>query len=216
MEREIGLSAGMKIGVIGVQGAVSEHIEATKRAMINLGLEGEVVWVGRPEHLDGVTGVIIPGGESTTIGKLMRRTGTFDSVRRLGENGAPILGTCAGLIALAKRGDEQVMRTGQPLLGLMDIAVVRNAFGRQRESFEVELEIPVLGEKPFPCVFIRAPAVSEVWGDAEVIAEFRGRIVGVRQRNLTAVAFHPELTPDTRLHEYFLNLCWRYRMELNR
>jgi 5'-phosphate synthase pdxT subunit len=197
----------VKIGVIGLQGAVSEHIEATKQAMERLEIQGEVVWVGRPEHLDGVSGVIIPGGESTTIGKLMQRTGTFERVKRLGENGVPIFGTCAGLIALAKRGDEQVMRTRQPLLGLMDMAVVRNAFGRQRESFEVDLEIPLLGEKPFPCVFIRAPAVSEVWGDAEVIAEFQGKIVGVRQGNMIAVAFHPELTPDTRLHEYFLNMC---------
>lgn len=177
--------------------------------MKKLGLEGEVIWVGKPEHLDGVNGVIIPGGESTTIGKLMQRTGTFDRVKRLGENGAPILGTCAGLVVLAKRGDEQVMRTGQPLLGLMDIAVVRNAFGRQRESFEAELDIPILGQKPFHCVFIRAPAVKEVWGDAEIIAEFQGKIVGVRQRNMTAVAFHPELTPDTRLHEYFLRMCER-------
>jgi 5'-phosphate synthase pdxT subunit len=197
----------MKIGIIGLQGAVSEHIEATKLAMEKLGIKGEVIWVGKPQHLDGVDGVIIPGGESTTIGKLMQRTGTFDRVKRLGEEGVPVLGTCAGLIVLAKKGDEQVMRTGQPLLGLMDIAVVRNAFGRQRESFETELDIPILGQKPFHCVFIRAPAVSETWGDAEVIAKFRGKIVGVRQKNLTAVAFHPELTPDTRLHEYFLSLC---------
>jgi 5'-phosphate synthase pdxT subunit len=175
--------------------------------MEKLGIEGEVIWVGKPQHLDGVDGVIIPGGESTTIGRLMQRTGTFDSVKRLGEEGVPILGTCAGLIVLAKKGDEQVMRTGQPLLGLMDIAVIRNAFGRQRESFEAELDIPILGQKPFHCVFIRAPAVSEIWGDAEVIAEFQGKIVGVRQRNMIAVAFHPELTPDTRLHEYFLRMC---------
>lgn len=197
----------MKIGVIGLQGAVSEHVEAAKLAMEKLGIEGEVIWVGKPQHLDGVDGVIIPGGESTTIGRLMQRTGTFDSVKRLGEEGVPILGTCAGLIVLAKKGDEQVMRTGQPLLGLMDIAVIRNAFGRQRESFEAELDIPILGQKPFHCVFIRAPAVSEIWGDAEVIAEFQGKIVGVRQRNMIAVAFHPELTPDTRLHEYFLRMC---------
>jgi len=197
----------MKIGVIGLQGAVSEHIEATRRAMERLGIRGEVIWAGEPADLEDVDGVIIPGGESTTIGKLMQRTGTFELVKQLAESGVPILGTCAGLIVLAKRGDEQVMRTGQPLLGLMDIAVIRNAFGRQRESFEAGLEIPLLGEKPFRCVFIRAPAVREVWGDAEVIAEFQGKIVGVRQRNMLAVAFHPELTPDTRLHEYFLRMC---------
>ena len=197
----------MKIGVIGLQGAVSEHIEATKQAMKKLDLKGDVIWVGRHADLEGVDGVIIPGGESTTIGKLMQRTGTFERVKQLVRSGVPILGTCTGLIVLAKRGDEQVMRTGQPLLELMNIAVIRNAFGRQRESFEVNLKIPLLGEKPFPCVFIRAPAIKEVWGDAEVIAEFQGKIVGARQRNMIAVAFHPELTPDTRLHEYFLRTC---------
>jgi 5'-phosphate synthase pdxT subunit len=197
----------MKIGVIGLQGAVSEHIEATRRAMNRLGVQGEVIWVGRHADLEGVDGVIIPGGESTTIGKLMQRTGTFKSVKQLAESGVPILGTCAGLIALAKRGDELVMRTRQPLLELMDIAVIRNAFGRQRESFEADLIIPLLGEKPFRCVFIRAPAVKEVWGDAEVITEFQGKIIGVRQRKMLAVAFHPELTLDTRLHEYFLRTC---------
>jgi len=196
----------MKIGVIGLQGAVSEHIEATRRAMEKLGIQGEVIWVGRSPDLEGVNGVIIPGGESTTIGKLMQRTGTFERIKQLAESGTPILGTCAGLIVLAKRGDEQVMRTGQPLLELMDIAVVRNAFGRQRESFEADLKIPLLGEKPFRCVFIRAPAVREVWGDAEIIAEFQGKTVGVRQRNMIAVAFHPELTHDTRLHECFLRM----------
>ena len=175
--------------------------------MKKLEIRGEVIWVGRPAHLEGVDGVIIPGGESTTIGKLMQRTGTFERVKQLAVRGVPVLGTCTGLIVLAKRGDEQVMRTGQPLLELMNIAVIRNAFGRQRESFEADLKIPLLGEKPFRCVFIRAPAVKEVWGDAEVIAEFQGKIVGVRQRNLIAVAFHPELTPDTRLHEYFLRMC---------
>ncbi len=197
----------MKIGVIGVQGAVSEHLDIVRRAMHRLGVQGEAIWVGKPEHMEGVDGVIIPGGESTTIGKLMQRAGTFERVKQLAESGVPILGTCAGLIVLAKRGDEQVMRTGQPLLALMDIAVIRNAFGRQRESFEADLDIPLLGEEPFRCVFIRAPAVKEVWGDAEIITKFQGRIVGARQRNLIAVAFHPELTPDTRLHEYFLRMC---------
>ncbi len=175
--------------------------------MHKLGIQGQAIWVDKPEQLEGADGVIIPGGESTTIGKLMQRTGTFERIKQLAGNGVPILGTCAGLIVLAKRGDEQVMRTGQPLLGLMDIAVVRNAFGRQRESVEVDLEIPLLGKEPFRCVFIRAPAVEEVWGDAEAIAKFRGKIVGVRQRNMIAVAFHPELTHDTRLHEHFLRMC---------
>lgn len=199
----------MKIGIIGLQGAVSEHLEATKRAMQKLGIEGEAIWVGRSAELEGVDGIIIPGGESTTIGKLMQMTGLFERVKRLAKNGMPILGTCAGLIVLAKRGDEQIARTKQPLLGLMDISAIRNAFGRQRESFEAELEISGLDKEPYMGVFIRAPAVSEVWGDAQVLAKFQGKIVAVQQGSLLAVAFHPELTPDTRLHEYFLRMCQR-------
>jgi 5'-phosphate synthase pdxT subunit len=197
----------VKVGVVGLQGAVSEHIDAVKRAMKKLGIAGEVMWVNRPKQLDRVNGVIIPGGESTTIGRLMKVSEIFERVRRMGEDGLPILGTCAGMVLLAKKGDEQVRRTGQPILGLMDMAVVRNAFGRQRESFEADLEVPILGKEPFPGVFIRAPAVKEVWDGAEVIAEFQGKIVGVRQRNLIAVAFHPELASDARLHELFLKMC---------
>jgi 5'-phosphate synthase pdxT subunit len=199
----------MKIGVIGLQGAVSEHIDATRRAMQKLGIKGEVVWASRPEQLDDLDGIIIPGGESTTIGKLMLTTGIIEKVRKKAANGTPIFGTCAGLITLAKHGDNQVVRTKQPLLSLMDIKVVRNAFGRQRESFETDLDIPILGKEPLRAVFIRAPAVEEVSNDVQVLAKFQDKIVAVRQGNIIAVAFHSELTSDTRLHEYFLRMCQR-------
>lgn len=197
----------MRIGVVGLQGAVSEHLGAVERAFRRLQVEGRVLWVRRPGQLENIDGVIIPGGESTTIGRLMASGGLFEPIRKLGLEDTPILGTCAGLILLAKQGDEQVRRTGQPLLGLMDISVVRNAFGRQRESFEASLRIPKFGEKPFECVFIRAPAIERVWGDVEILAEYGGKIVAARQGRLVAMAFHPELTPDTRAHEYFLRLC---------
>jgi 5'-phosphate synthase pdxT subunit len=197
----------MKIGAVGLQGAISEHLEAVKQSMENLKITGEVVWIKKFQQLGGIDGIIIPGGESTTIGKLMLDAGLFDEVKRLGKGGLPILGTCAGLILLAKKGDEQIIRTRQPLLELMDMKVVRNAFGRQRESFEADLDIPILGEKPFRGVFIRAPAVERVWRNARVIAKFQGKIVGVQQRNLIAVAFHPELTHDLRLHKYFIQSC---------
>jgi 5'-phosphate synthase pdxT subunit len=197
----------MRIGVIGLQGAVSEHIEAVKRAMQKLGISGKAIWVSRPEQIDDLNGIIIPGGESTTIGKLMVRTGVFEKIKRKAIDGTPILGTCAGLIILAKEGDEQTMKAGQPLLGLMDTRVIRNAFGRQRESFETNLRLPILGEPPFPGVFIRAPVIERVWNDVEVLAKHQGKIVAAQQRNLLAVAFHPELTSDTRLHEYFLRMC---------
>ena len=201
----------MKIGVIGLQGAVSEHIDAAKRAMQKLGIKGEVIWAGRPEQLDDLDGIIIPGGESTTIGKLMLTTGIIEKVRKKAAKGTPIFGTCAGLITLAKRGDDQVVRTKQPLLSLMDIKVVRNAFGRQRESFETDLDIPILGKEPIRAVFIRAPAVEKVSGDVQVLAKFQDKIVAVKQGNIIAVAFHSELTPDTRLHEYFLRMCQKVR-----
>lgn len=197
----------MRIGVVGLQGAVSEHVEVTKAAMEKLGIRGDVLWVDERPKLEKLDGIIIPGGESTTIGKLMKRTGIFDRIRELGEGGTPIMGTCAGLILLAKEGDEQVKQTGQPLLGLMDMEIIRNAFGRQRESFETDLEVSILEGPPFRAVFIRAPAVRRVWGKAQPITRFNGRIVGVLQGNLLALAFHPELAEDTRIHEYFLRMC---------
>lgn len=199
----------VKIGVIGLQGAVEEHIEATQQAMRKLGILGEVRWISKPKGIEELDGIIIPGGESTTIGKLLVTTGLFDEIKARATDGLPILGTCAGMILLAKEGDERTMRTGQPLLGLMDMRVIRNAFGRQRESFEVDLEIPAFGDNPFRCVFIRAPIVERIWGDAEVMAKYAGKIVAVKQRNMLALAFHPELTPDTRAHEYFLRMCKR-------
>lgn len=197
----------MRIGVLGLQGAVSEHLSSVRRALKALGLRGEAVWVSRKEQLDGVEGLILPGGESTTIGKLMVTTGLFERVREEVRGGLPVMGTCAGLILLAKEGDEEVKRRGQPLLGLMDMKVIRNAFGRQRESFETDVRVEGLKGGPFRGVFIRAPAVERVWGEARVVAEVEGRIVGVRQGKLLALSFHPELTDDTRLHEHFLELC---------
>lgn len=197
----------MRIGVVGLQGAVSEHLGAIERAFKKLQVKGKALWVRRPDQLKEIDGVIIPGGESTTIGRLMASGGLFEPIRKLGLEGTPILGTCAGLILLAKRGDEQVRKTGQPLLGLMNISVMRNAFGRQRESFEVSLRIPKFGKEPFECVFIRAPAIERVWGGVEVLAEYNEKIVAAQQGRLVAMAFHPELTPDTRAHEYFLRLC---------
>jgi len=197
----------LRIGVLGLQGAVSEHLHSTQKALRKLGRRGEVVWVSRKEQLEGLDGLILPGGESTTIGRLLLVTGLFEEIREEVKGGLPVMGTCAGLILLASEGDEQVQRTGQPLLGLMDMKVVRNAFGRQRESFEADVRVKGLKGGPFPGVFIRAPVVERVWGEARVMAELEGRIVGVRQGKRLAFSFHPELTPDTRIHEYFLELC---------
>lgn len=195
------------IGVIGLQGAVSEHIRSARVAMERLGFNGKVIQVRVASQLSKVDGIIIPGGESTTISNLMNTSGISKKVKDKARNGTLIMGTCAGLILLAKAGDEEVKSAGQSLLGLMDMRINRNAFGRQRESFEANLNIPAFGEKPFRCVFIRAPVIEKVWGTTEVLAEYNGKIVAAKQGEIIALAFHPELTDDTRIHEYFIKLC---------
>ena len=194
----------MKIGVLASQGAFAEHIAILK------GLGVEAVPVRLPEDLKGINGLIIPGGESTTISKLMLAYKLSDEIRKLAKKGIPIWGTCAGMIMLA---DRLPGSTVEPL-GLMKIGVRRNAFGRQKESFETELAIPVLGKKPFPAVFIRAPAIEESNGEVEVLARLDdGTIVAARQGKLLASAFHPELTDDPRFHQYFLNIVAKNRQK---
>ncbi|MGQ9582859.1 MAG: pyridoxal 5'-phosphate synthase glutaminase subunit PdxT [Thermoplasmatota archaeon] len=197
----------VRVGVVAVQGAVSEHIEAFRRALREMGVEGEALPVRRPSDLDGVDALAIPGGESTTISRLLLRTGLFEAISRRAGEGMPVLGTCAGLVLLAREGDEEVERSGTRLMGLMDMTVRRNAFGRQRESFEVALDVRVPGEDfgpPFPAVFIRAPAIARVWGGCRDLARARGAIVLAEQGSLIAAAFHPELTSDSRIHRRLL------------
>jgi 5'-phosphate synthase pdxT subunit len=197
----------LKVGAIAVQGAVSEHLEAFARAFHDSGKKGQAVPVRRLKDLEGVQALAIPGGESTTISKLLIKFGLFDEIVTRAERGMPILGTCAGLVLLAKRGDDEVARTGTRLLGLMDMAVDRNAFGRQKESFEAEVAIDIPGpefRKPFPAVFIRAPAITKVWGRCKALAKVGEVIVLAEQGHLLAAAFHPELTHDTRLHRRLL------------
>ena len=191
----------MKIGVLALQGDFHEH-----QVMLE-GLGAEVVQVRLPRHLEGLNGLIIPGGESTTIGKLAVAYDLMEPLRRFGREQA-IWGTCAGAIFLSK----DVMRP-QPLLELMDIRVERNAFGRQVDSFEIGLVVPVLAglngsNPPFHAVFIRAPLIESVFPPVEVLARLEdGRIVAARQGKLLATSFHPELTGDTRFHRYFMELA---------
>jgi pyridoxal 5'-phosphate synthase pdxT subunit len=193
----------MKVGVLDVQGDVKEHVSATRRACENLGLKAEVVEVRTPGKIRSVSALIIPGGESTTVGRLITKYRMDEAIKSAAAN-VPVFGTCAGMVMLAKEGGG--LKGGQPLLGLMDAKVVRNAYGRQRDSFEADLGIPVLGTGKFHGVFIRAPALEKVWGDCSALCRHGGRIVLARQGNLLAAAFHPELTDDTRLHEYFLGM----------
>lgn len=186
----------MLIGVLAMQGAFREHQQALARC------GAESLQIRRPEQLAEIDGLIIPGGESTTIAKLMKDYGLFERVKTLGEKGMPIFGTCAGMILLAR----EIEGSDQPRLGLMGIKVRRNAYGRQVDSFEEDLEIPVLGKKPFRAVFIRAPQILEVKTGVEVLARQNGKIVFAREGNFLAAAFHPELTDDLRLHKYFLEI----------
>jgi 5'-phosphate synthase pdxT subunit len=195
----------MKAGVISVQGAAPEHIAALKVAMANLGMEGEAVSVRRAEDLEGIECLVLPGGESTTISKLLRRFDLFDRIIDLANGSMPILGTCAGCVLLSKEGDDQVEKTETELLKLMDMAVDRNAFGRQRESFEVPLTIEGMAEQ-FPAVFIRAPLITKVWGRCESLATHSSSIVMAKQDNLLALSFHPELSGDSRIHEMLLRM----------
>ncbi len=186
----------LRIGVLALQGDFAEHIAAFE------GLDCQAVAVKHAAEVRECDALVIPGGESTTIGKLCQRFGLDEAIVALNEKGAPIWGTCAGMILLAKEieGNEQWR------LELMDITVRRNAFGRQVDSFEVDLTIEGITSGPVRAVFIRAPFVTEVGADAQVLARFDDKIVMVRQGNLLASAFHPELTDDGRIHEYFLNM----------
>ena len=196
----------MRIGVVGVQGNVTEHVDAVARAIQQAGRKGEAFPVRRREELDRSDGLTIPGGESTTISKLLVKLGLFDEiVRRATEERMPILGTCAGCILLSKEAGAQAERTRTHLLGLMDMTVDRNAFGRQRESFEADLDVEGL-DAPFHCVFIRAPAILRTWGACRPLARYADRIVLARQGNLIGAAFHPELSGDLRIHRWFLDL----------
>jgi 5'-phosphate synthase pdxT subunit len=191
----------MEIGVLALQGDFAEHIAMLAR------LEVATRQVRLPEQLEGLDGLIIPGGESTTIGKLAAAYGLMEPLRRFGAEKA-IWGTCAGAIFLSKD-----IRRPQPLLGLMDIVVARNAFGRQVDSFETDLQVPVLEQVApegglYHAIFIRAPLIESVQADARVLSQLEdGRIVAAQQGRLLATAFHPELTGDDRFHRYFLYLA---------
>jgi 5'-phosphate synthase pdxT subunit len=186
----------MKIGVLALQGAFAEHIAVLCR------LKVEALPIRLPQELIGLDGLIIPGGESTSINRLMLNYHLMAEIRNLAKNGLPVFGTCAGMILLAR----EIPDSDVEPVGVMDIIVRRNAFGRQKDSFETDLLIPVLGEKPFHGVFIRAPIIEQANGKAEILARLDdGTIVAVRQEKLLASAFHPELTNDLRFHQYFLS-----------
>jgi pyridoxal 5'-phosphate synthase pdxT subunit len=185
----------MKIGVLGLQGAVQEHVRSIEAC------GAEAVVVKKPDQLAELDGLILPGGESTTMRRLMDKYGFMEPLKQFAAAGKPMFGTCAGLILLAKR----IVGYDEPHLGLMDITVERNSFGRQRESFEAELSIAGVADD-FIGVFIRAPHIVEVGEDVEILAKYKDRIVAARQGQFLGCSFHPELTDDHRMTHYFLNM----------
>jgi len=186
----------VKIGVLALQGAVTEHIQML------CALGAEAIPVRLPSQLDSLDGLVIPGGESTTISKLLHEHNLIEPLHLLAAKGFPLFGTCAGMILLANKASDLQW---QPI-GAIDIEVQRNAFGRQVDSFEADLEIPALGDKPFRGIFIRAPVIGRVPPGVDILCRLNCNIVAARQGKTIACAFHPELTDDSRFHKYFLDL----------
>jgi 5'-phosphate synthase pdxT subunit len=187
----------MRVGVLALQGTFIEHI----RLLRELGVDAPPIRLSR--ELDTLDGLIIPGGESTTMLKLMESFGLIQPIREMARDGLPVWGTCAGMVLLAKNVSNYEMET----LGLMDAKVRRNAFGSQVDSFEADLAVPLVGDEPFHAVFIRAPVIEEAKPAVEIMSRLPdGTIVAIRQNWLVACAFHPEFTDDLRFHRYFLNM----------
>jgi len=198
--------SNIKIGVLGLQGDIEENILSIAEALKNLNLQGTVKSVRYSESIAELDGLILPGGESTVIGNLLSIQGNiFQTIKKKITEGMPVLGTCAGLIMLSKRTyDKVVGETKQNLLGVLDVVIERNGFGRQHESFEVDLDIPILGKELFRGIFIRSPIINNVGESVNILTKFDDKIVAVKQNNIIGTSFHPELSTDRRLHELFI------------
>ncbi len=197
----------LNVGVLSIQGDVHENLLSTRAAFNELGIDGKVIDVKTPEEISQLDGLIIPGGESTTIGQLSLVNGSLKILKEKIENGMPVFGICAGMILLSKTASDHVVgKTDQPLLDILNIKLERNSFGRQHESFEAEVSMDSIDIPKFNGVFIRAPSVSDVGSDIEVLSKFNERIVAVKKDNVICTSFHPELTEDISLHKYFVNL----------
>jgi pyridoxal 5'-phosphate synthase pdxT subunit len=197
----------LNFGVLSIQGDVLENILSVKAAIDALDIDGTVTSVRTPDEISKVDGLIIPGGESTTIGNLSLFNGAFVTLKDKIEQGMPVLGICAGMILLSKTANDKVVgKIDQPILDIFDIKLERNSFGRQRESFESDISLNSIGIPTFNGVFIRAPSISDVGSGVEILSKFNEKIIAVKKNNVIGVAFHPELTNDISLHKYFVNL----------
>ena len=197
----------ISVGVLSIQGDVQENLLSAKAAVDELGIDATVSDVRTPEEISQLDGLIIPGGESTTIGQLSLVNGSLKVLKEKIQNGMPVLGICAGMIMLSNTANDRVVgKTDQPLLNIFDIKLERNSFGRQKESFESDISLDSINIPKFNGVFIRAPSVSDVGSDVEILSKFNDRIVAIKKGNVIGTAFHPELTEDISLHKYFISL----------
>jgi 5'-phosphate synthase pdxT subunit len=203
-----GKKKSITIGVLGFQGDIEENVAAAKQALHEMQVEGNVELVRYPEEVEKVDGLIMPGGESTVQSTLAAIQRSLPVIKKRISEGLPVMGTCAGMIMLSRRAFDRVVGdTKQKLIGNLDIVIERNAFGRQNDSFEADLSIGMFGKETFKGVFIRAPAVSEVGKDVEVLARLNNKIVAVKQKNIIGTAFHPELSGDSRMHRHLIKMA---------
>jgi len=197
----------LNIGILSIQGDVAENGASMQATLEELGETGTIIKIKTPEQLSKLDGLIIPGGESTVIGHLSLVNGLLKQLQEKIESGMPVFGICAGMILLSKNAKDRVVgNTDQPLLDLLDVKVERNSFGRQRDSFEAKISLEPVNISSFDGVFIRAPSISDIGNDVEVLSKFNEKIVAVKQGNILATAFHPELTTDISLHKYFVKI----------
>lgn len=197
----------LKLGVLAIQGDVAENVSSLENSITELNQDATVNVVKTPEEIAELDGLLIPGGESTTIGQLSLVNGSLKEIKQKVESGMPVLGICAGMVLLANNARDKVIgKTEQPLFDFLDIDLERNSFGRQRESFEANISMDSIGISNYNGVFIRAPTITTVSNDIEVLAKFNEKIVAIKKGNIIGTSFHPELTEDLAIHKYFVNL----------
>ena len=197
----------MNIGILALQGDVAENFMSTMLAMNELGVDGSVSQVKTPDQISALDGLIIPGGQSTMMGQLSMVNGAMNALKEKIESGLPVLGICAGMILLSKNSKDRVVgSTKQPLLDALDVEIERNSFGRQKDSFEADISLDNMDIPSFQGVFIRAPAVLNTGSDVETLAKFNEKTIAVKQGNIIATSFHPELTKDVSIHRHFVEM----------
>ena len=195
------------VGILALQGDVTENFMATMAALHDAGIDATVSQVKTPDQISKLDGLIIPGGESTMMGQLSMVNGAINALKELIDGGTPVFGICAGMILLSKNSKDRVMgSTEQPLLDMLDVEIERNSFGRQKDSFQAEISLDPIGISSFQGVFIRAPAILTSGADVTVLSKFNEKIIAVKQGNILATSFHPELTQDISLHKHFVEM----------